>query len=78
VGRVTRFGEFSPNGRLLTLGRFSKISEVAQDLGLLFSLNIDFVLILTKIVWATFWAIFSQSGHPECGLPLIFSKNFLK
>jgi hypothetical protein len=33
-GRVTRLGEFSPNGRLFTIGRFSKMTEVAPDFGL--------------------------------------------
>jgi hypothetical protein len=28
VSRVTRLGEFSPKGRLLTLGKFLKITEV--------------------------------------------------
>jgi hypothetical protein len=36
--RVTRFGEFSPLGRLFTLGRFCILhTEVAQNLGLQFS-----------------------------------------
>jgi hypothetical protein len=28
--RVTRLGEFSPNGRLFTLDNFSKITKVIQ------------------------------------------------
>jgi hypothetical protein len=35
--RVTRSGEFSPFGRLFSLGRFSKITQLAQISGLLFS-----------------------------------------
>jgi hypothetical protein len=45
---VTRWGEFSPNGRLLTMGTFSKITEVAQIFELLFSKSINYLLILTK------------------------------
>jgi hypothetical protein len=37
IGRVTRLGEFSTNGRLLTLRVFSKITEVAQNVGLIFT-----------------------------------------
>jgi hypothetical protein len=33
----SRMSEFSPNRRLFTMDRFSKISEVAQKFGLLFS-----------------------------------------
>jgi hypothetical protein len=31
INRVTRFGEFSPNGRLFTLGSFLKITGVAHN-----------------------------------------------
>jgi hypothetical protein len=34
---VTRLGEFSPNGQLFTLGSFPKITQVFQNVGLLFS-----------------------------------------
>jgi hypothetical protein len=30
LARVTRLGEFSPNGRLFTMGSFLKIAEVAH------------------------------------------------
>jgi hypothetical protein len=56
---VTRLGEFSPNGRMLTLNRFYKITEEAQDvwatsfLNYRLSINFD-----QKMVWTTFWAIF--------------------
>jgi hypothetical protein len=47
--RVTRFGEFWAIGRLLTLGRFSKITEVASAVGLPFTYVVKFYeLILTK------------------------------
>jgi hypothetical protein len=39
--RVTRLGEFSPIERLCTMGRFSRIAEVAKKFGLLFSTVID-------------------------------------
>jgi hypothetical protein len=35
--RVTRLGEFLPNGRSLTFGKFIKITAVAQNFGQLFS-----------------------------------------
>jgi hypothetical protein len=34
--RVTRWDEFSPNGRLFTKGWFSKVTNVGQIFGLLF------------------------------------------
>jgi hypothetical protein len=34
---VTRLGEFSPFGRLFSLGSYLKISEVAHNFGLLLS-----------------------------------------
>jgi hypothetical protein len=37
ASRVTRLGEFSPDGRLFTLAILLKITEVAQILGLLFA-----------------------------------------
>jgi hypothetical protein len=37
MARVTRLGEFSPNGRLFTLGSGLKITEVGQISGLLFA-----------------------------------------
>jgi hypothetical protein len=62
TGRMTRLGEFLPKGRLFTLGIFIKITEVAQNCGLLFFFSLlDYTLILTKKVLATFWAIFSQT-----------------
>jgi hypothetical protein len=35
--RVTRLGDFSPIGRLFTLGLFTKITKVAQMFGLIFT-----------------------------------------
>jgi hypothetical protein len=61
VPRATRLGEFSPNGRLFTLGSGLKITEVARISGLLFFHGTSYVSISTKKCWATFWATFSQT-----------------
>jgi hypothetical protein len=62
ANRVTRLGDFSPNGSWFTLGSLLKITEVAHLLLIHFSyVGTDGVLIYTKIVWATFWAIFSKT-----------------
>jgi hypothetical protein len=58
--RLTRLGESSPIGRLFTLGSFSKITEVAHIFCYFFQ-STNHALILTKMGWATFWAIFSQT-----------------
>jgi hypothetical protein len=61
AGRVTRLGGFSPFGWLFTLGSFVKTTERAQNI---FSTSINGksnTFILTKMCWATFWAIFSQT-----------------
>jgi hypothetical protein len=57
---VIRWGEFSPIGRLLTLGTNLKIIEVTKILGYFFH-GTSCVLILKKMGWARFWAIFSQA-----------------
>jgi hypothetical protein len=54
--RVTRLGEFSPNGRLFTLGNGLKITEVVQISGLLFSALP--VLILKKMFGPHFGRLF--------------------
>jgi hypothetical protein len=59
----SRVGQFSPFGRLFTFGSFSKIAEVARVLELLFSPGKSSALVLAKMGWATFWAIFSPM-HP--------------
>jgi hypothetical protein len=61
LGRVTRLGEFSPNGRLLTSSRcFENTEENAEEH---FWLHVFTVKIMLqsrqKMYWATFWAIFS-------------------
>jgi hypothetical protein len=67
--RVTRLGKVSPNGRLFTSGRFSYITDVAQDFWTTLSLFIDFVLILTKnglgYILGDFFT--NPSGHPGQG-----------
>jgi hypothetical protein len=55
-------GKFLQIGRLFTLGIFLKTIEAGQILGPLFSLEVMF-LILTKMCWATSWAIFSPKTH---------------
>jgi hypothetical protein len=57
---VTRSGEFSPFGRLFSLGRLSKITQLAQISGLLFS-TVKIINFDKKMGWATSWAIFSQT-----------------
>jgi hypothetical protein len=54
-------GEFLPIGRLFTLGRLLKITKVAQIIGLLFSTAKKYVLILTKMGSAMFFAILLQT-----------------
>jgi hypothetical protein len=51
IARVTRLGEFSLVGHFFTLGCFLKVADVAF-------FHDGYVLILTKAVWASFWAIF--------------------
>jgi hypothetical protein len=54
-----RLGEFSPIGRLFSLGSFLKLTE--GDPWLLYSTDkTAYLFILTKTVWSTIWAIFSQ------------------
>jgi hypothetical protein len=66
MNRVTRLGEFSPNGWLFTLGCFLKISEVAHIFGFLFStVKVIYALILTKMYWATFLAILSTNSSGQ-------------
>jgi hypothetical protein len=69
-------GEFSPFGRLFTLGILTKNTEEDKIVGLLFSsLCKSYVIILTKMDRASFWAIFfkKSSGHPGPG-----TKNFTR
>jgi hypothetical protein len=54
---VTRLGDFSPLGRLFTLGSFLKRTEVAKLFGLLFKRS----LILGHILGYFFT---NSSGHP--------------
>jgi hypothetical protein len=59
--RVTRLGEFSPIGRLFSLGSLLKITEVAQHSGLLFSSFQFLYKFRQKMAWVTIWAISSQT-----------------
>jgi hypothetical protein len=56
--RVTRLGETSPIGQLLTLDFFGKITEVALLFVLLFH-GKSYVLIWQT--WVRFWPIFLQT-----------------
>jgi hypothetical protein len=65
--RVTKLDEFSPFGRLFSLGSFFKLLQ-KPELEWYFFRSLSCALILTKNVWATFWATFleNSSGHPGC------------
>jgi hypothetical protein len=70
--RVTRLGDFSPNGRYFTLGRFIKITDVAQKLHKVkvkfgyFFVSLEYALILTKNGFGYILGDFvtNSSGHP--------------
>jgi ABC-type uncharacterized transport system permease subunit len=54
-------GEFSFVGRLLLWAESLRITEIAQLFELLFSLGRNWTLTVTKLGWASFWAIFSKT-----------------
>jgi hypothetical protein len=54
-------GEFSPVGRLFTLGRFLKITYVAQIVGQYLSTAQVTQTSLEEMGWAAFWVTFSQT-----------------
>jgi hypothetical protein len=58
---VTGLGEFSPIGKLFSLGSFLKITEVAGTLGLRFFHGTSYEMSFIKRGLATFWAFFSQT-----------------
>jgi hypothetical protein len=78
--RVTRLGEFSPNGWFFILGNYCKITEVGiPHFWLLYSMVKFEHPCLQKLGWATFWVIFfpSSSGHPEkCFSEFFFHSRF--
>jgi hypothetical protein len=57
--RVTKLGEFSPIGRLFTLGRFLNYRRSPHFRPTLY-LSIEYLLILTINGWAKLWVIFSH------------------
>jgi hypothetical protein len=61
--RVTRSGEYSPNGRLFALDSFLKITEEGNIFPhvLFSSVKGMFASFLPKLGWAAFWANFSQT-----------------
>jgi hypothetical protein len=75
---VTRLGEYSPIGRLFSLGSFSKISTEAQIFGLLFLHRKSCLFLLQKTAWATIWTIFSQTHLTPCQLPPYIHPDFKK
>jgi hypothetical protein len=56
---------------MFTLNSFLKITEVAKSLGYFFR-NEGYAFILTKMCWAIFWSIFSQTH-----LRGVFQNGFL-
>jgi hypothetical protein len=64
--RVTRLGEFSPIGRLFTLGSVMKITEVAKHFGLLIKTETVMYSFDKKWVGQHFGLLFfsNSSGHP--------------
>jgi hypothetical protein len=65
--RVTRLGEFSPIRRLFTLGRFSKMTEVAQIIGEYIFDGLSCLLILAKkSVWLHYGQFFQKDIRSPC------------
>jgi hypothetical protein len=62
--RVTRLGEILSIGGSFSFDQFLENYTIFK--GYFFNVKAVFVLILTKMRWAKFWAIFSSnsSGHP--------------
>jgi hypothetical protein len=52
-------GEFSPIGRLFTLGNLVQITEIAKIIGHVFSSVKGVCLFSQYLDWATFWGTFS-------------------
>jgi hypothetical protein len=65
-------GEFSPIGRLFSLGNFMKITEVAQIFSYFMPRQQNYVLIVTKTGSGCILGDFftNSSGHPDLGFPL--------
>jgi hypothetical protein len=61
---VTRLGEFSPIGSLFTLVIFL-ITKIVRIFGHFFY-GYGYAVTLTKICWATFWAIFHKPIWSPC------------
>jgi hypothetical protein len=57
---ATRLGEFSPFGRLFTLGRFLKLQKHPKVFGYICH-GEKYVMTLAKMGWDAFWAMFSQT-----------------
>jgi hypothetical protein len=61
MSRVTRTGEFSPNGWLFALGSCMKIREVDHIFWPLYSAARYMHRFWQIVVWATFWVSFSHT-----------------
>jgi hypothetical protein len=79
---VTRLGEFSPNGRLFTLGTVMNPKR-SPNFCATFSRSVDYALILPKIGLGYILGVFftNSSGHPEglpqdCGFKSLLNYNF--
>jgi hypothetical protein len=76
--RVTRLCEFSPVGRVFTLGSFLKITEVAQILGQLFYTWQNVCSNFDKNVLGHIFGDFftNSSGHPDWHLKYFLTRPF--
>jgi hypothetical protein len=68
-------GANSPNERLFALGSFFENYRSSPHSCATFFLSIDYVLILTKMCWAEFWAIFF---HKLVWSPCLRPQNVLR
>jgi hypothetical protein len=67
--RVTGLGEFSPIGNWLLWAGYFENNRSGPNLD-----KLCIIWFSTKIGWAKFWAIFTNStGHPACYLRLLRS-----
>jgi hypothetical protein len=57
AARVTRLGEFSPNGRLFALGSYLKMKKVAHILGDSLFHGEGYAIILTKNVLGFYFIV---------------------
>jgi hypothetical protein len=58
---LTRFGYFLPFRTIVYFGQFFEKYSSSSNFGQIFFNSRGYVLISTKMGWATFWSIFSQT-----------------